>query len=267
MVTNLDDGRPAFAVERHDRILRLLADQGRVRTIDVAATLGVAEPTVRKDIGELASQGLLRRTYGGALANTSTLVEPTIATRSTRNVDAKKQIAALAMRMIQTGESIYLDNGTTVLSLVTALVEAPQVSRPRNINVLTNGIEVAQNLSEIQGIRHVLLGGTYRPAGNALTGPLTLDSLQQFSISTAFIGVSGLSGGAFTVADLNEAQVKSAVIARSKRVVVLMDSSKIGSSDFARICTLDAVQCLVTDRASRELAEQCATAGVELVSP
>ena len=266
MVTNLDDGRPAFAAERHERILLLLGERGRVRTIELAAALGVAEPTARKDIIELAGKGLLRRTYGGALAVTSTLVEPTIATRSTRRVEAKKQIAELALKMIGAGESIYLDNGTTVLALVNAIVEAPQAVRPRNINVLTNGVEVAQSLSEVPGVRHVLLGGTYRPAGNAVTGPLTLDSLQQFSVSTAFIGVSGLADGAFTVADLTEAQVKSAVIARSGRVVVLMDSSKVGAADFARVCTLDSIQTLVTDRGGRDLAAQCADAGVELVT-
>ena len=260
------DDRPAFAAERHERILRLLTEHGRVRTVDLAARLDVAEPTVRKDIIELAGQGLLRRTYGGALAAASTLVEPTIATRSTRNVDAKRQIAAVALRMIVSGEAIYLDNGTTVLALATALAEAPMTTRPRNVNVLTNGIEVAQCLSEVGGVRHVLLGGTYRAAGNALTGPLTLDSLQQFSISTAFIGVSGLADGAFSVADITEAQVKSAVIARSTRVVVLMDSSKIGASDFARVCGLAAVQCVVTDRGGRRLAQECADAGVELVT-
>lgn len=265
-MSNSGDDRPAFAAERHERILRLLAENGRVRTVHLATELDVAEPTVRKDIIELASQGRLRRTYGGALAVTSTLVEPTIATRSTRHVDAKKRIAAVALKMIGTGESVYLDNGTTVLALVNALAEAPPASRPRNLNVLTNGIEVAQSLSEVGGVTHVLLGGSYRAAGNALTGPLTLDSLQQFSVSTAFIGVSGLAQGAFTVADITEAQVKSAVITRSSRIVVLMDSSKIGASDFARVCSLDAVQCLVTDRGGRELARQCADAGVELLT-
>ncbi len=265
-MTNSGDERPAFAAERHERILRLLAEQGRVRTVDLSAALDVAEPTIRKDLIDLAGRGLLRRTYGGALAVTSTLAEPTIATRSTRNVDAKKQIAALALNMISSGESIYLDNGTTVLALVDAIAEAPHAARPHNINVLTNGVEVAQSLSEVSGVRHVLLGGTYRPAGNALTGPLTLDSLQQFSISTAFIGVSGLAGGAFSFADITEAQVKSAVISRCSRVVVLMDSSKNGAADFARVCNLDAVQCLVTDRGGRELKKQCAAAGVELVT-
>lgn len=260
------DERPAFAAERQERILRLLAEQGRVRTVDLSAALEVAEPTVRKDLIELAGQGLLRRTYGGALAVTSTLVEPTIATRSTRNVDAKKQIAAVALKMISSGESIYLDNGTTVLALVEAIAEAPHAARPNNINVLTNGVEVAQSLSEVPGVRHVLLGGTYRAAGNALTGPLTLDSLQQFSISTAFIGVSGLADGDFSVADLTEAQVKSAVISRSRRVVVLMDSSKNGAADFARVCSLAAVHCLITDRGGRDLMQQCAAAGVELVT-
>lgn len=258
--------RPAFAAERHELILAILADQGRIRTIELAAELDVAEPTVRKDLIDLAARGLLRRTYGGALAATSTLAEPTIATRSSRNVEPKKRIAIRALGLIESGESIYLDNGTTVLALAVALADAPAASRPQNLNVLTNGVEVAQILCEIPGIRHVLLGGTYRPAGNALTGPLTLDSLRQFKVARSFIGVSGLSDEGFTVADLAEAQVKSVVIERSARVVVLMDSSKVGVSDFARVAELRSVDVVITDKASTDLTRQCAAADVELIT-
>ncbi len=254
-----------FAAERHEQILRLLAEQGRVRVVDLAGDLKVAEPTVRKDIIDLAERGLLRRTYGGAIA-LSTPPEPTIAARSTRHIQAKQQIAATAMGMIEPGESLYLDNGTTVLALATAMATSPAAGR-WNVNLVTNGIEVAQTVADVPGIRHVLLGGTYRAAGQALTGPLTLDSLAQFSISTAFIGVSGLADGWLSVADLAEAQVKSAVIGKAGRVVVLMDSSKFGISDFARICRLEAVTTMLTDRLDEKQRDQVRQAGVDIITP
>ena len=258
-------GPQAFAAERHEHILRLLAQDGRVRTVDLARDLRVAEPTVRKDVAELAERGLLRRTYGGAIA-VAGRPEPTIETRSATNVEAKARIAEAALSMIQPGESVYLDNGTTVLALASALVD-PALAGSRNVNVLTNGIEIAQTVVDVAGIHHVLLGGTYRAAGKAMTGPLTLDSLAQFSISTTFIGVSGLRDGWFTVADLAEAQVKNAVIKMAGRVVVMMDASKIGISDFARICPLSAISTLIVDRADDDLRSQAARAGVEVLTP
>lgn len=243
--------RPVFAAERHARILALVTQNGRARTTELAEILDVAEPTIRKDIIELAGRGLLVRTYGGAMAApTGGPIEPSIAARSTRQVEAKGRMARAAAAMISDRESVYLDNGTSVLALAAHLAQAPRAARPDGINVLTNGVQVAQLLADVPGIRHVLIGGTYRTAGNAVTGPLALESLARFSVSTAFIGVSGLADGTFTVADLSEAQVKSAAIARASRVVVLMDSDKFGVRDFAAVCEMSQVHAIVTDSAA-----------------
>ncbi|GGM10925.1 DeoR/GlpR family DNA-binding transcription regulator [Nakamurella endophytica] len=262
-----DGDPPAFAAERQERILQLLTERGRIRTVELAAELAVAEPTVRKDIIDLAGRGLLRRTYGGALAAAAQSAEPTIAARSSRNVDAKSRIAALALGLIGDGESVYLDNGTTVLALASLLADTPVTERPRQLNVLTNGIEVAQTLADAAGIGLVVLGGSYRTAGKSFTGPLTLLSLQQFSVSTAFIGVSGLRGDELSVADLSEAQVKHEVIQRAGRVVVCMDSSKFGASDFARVASLQDVHVLVTDRLPDDERRLADRRGLRVLTP
>jgi DeoR/GlpR family transcriptional regulator of sugar metabolism len=250
-----------FAEERHSRILELLDQRGRVRNAELAELLGVTEPTVRKDIADLANHQRLRRTHGGAIALRPAF-EPALPVRVARNVDAKARIAAACVPMIKDGDAVFLDGGSTVLRLAEALVDAPV---RQSLNILTNAFTVARALADQSGIRHTVLGGTYRPTGDCFIGPLTLATLAGFTVNVAFIGVTGLSEQGFTVADLGEAQVKQAVIERARRVVVMMDHSKLGLVDFAKVCDLDAVDVLVTDSATEYLIEQCDRHSVECV--
>lgn len=260
------DGKPAaFAEERHARILELLGERGHVRTSELAELLRVTEPTVRKDVADLARQQLLHRTHGGAMAARPAF-EPDLPARVTRNAEAKTRIARACLVLITDGDAVFLDGGSTVLRIAELLVDASAAALARNVNVLTNALAVAQTLANQAGLRHTVLGGTYRPAGGCFIGPLTLSDLEGFTVNVAFIGVTGLSDMGFTVADLNEAQVKAAVVDRARRVVVVMDHSKLGAADFAKVCNLDAIDVLVTDEPNEYLATLCHEAGVELVS-
>ena len=255
----------AFAEERHARILQLLRDHGRIRNSELAALLAVTEPTIRKDVADLARQRLLRRTHGGILAIIPTL-EPDLAARVGRNVDAKSRIADTCLSMIGTGDAVYLDGGSTVLRLAGLLAQPDETNRVgRQVNILTNAVPVAQTLAERPGIRHTVLGGSYRPAGECFVGPLALADLTNFTVNIAFLGVTGLTEHGFTVADLGEAQVKQAVIERARRVVVAMDHTKLGAADFAKVCDLDAVSTVVTNAPNDYLRQLCASAGVELL--
>jgi DeoR/GlpR family transcriptional regulator of sugar metabolism len=250
-----------FAEERHARILELLDERGRVRNSELAAVLGVTEPTVRKDIADLARQQRLRRTHGGAIA-VRPAFEPGLPVRVRQNVDAKTSIARACLPMIKAGDAIFIDGGSTALRLAEVLAESPP---GQQLNVLTNAFTVARALADHATIRHTVLGGTYRPTGDCFIGPLTLDALSEFTVNVAFIGVTGLSDDVFTVADLGEAHVKRSVIDRARRVVVLMDNSKLGIVDFARVCDLDAVDVIVTNTPTDYLVRQCAERGVELI--
>lgn len=252
----------AFAEERHAKILELLSDRGRIRNRELAALLAVTEPTIRKDVADLARQRLLHRTHGGIIAVRPTF-EPELSARVTRNVDAKSRIAAACLALIATGDAVYLDGGSTVLRLAELLVESDEPAR--NVNVLTNALAVAQTLAEHPGVRHTVLGGTFRPTGGCFVGPLTLSDLDNFTVNVAFIGVTGLTEHGFTVADLGEAQVKKAVIDRARRVVIAMDHTKLGAADFAKVCDLDAVATIVTDSPNAYLAQLCNDAGVDLI--
>ena len=261
-----DGQRGEFAAERHQLILAVLAERGRARTSELAALLDVAEPTIRRDVALLDRRGLLTRTHGGAIARRAQL-EPDLPVRIARNAAAKTAIARACVAMIGDGDAIYLDAGSTTLRIAEVLVEGLADDTParRNVNVLTNAVPVAQRLAQHPAVRHTLLGGTYRPAGACVVGPLALGSLQTFAVNTAFIGVTGVVDRGFTVADLAEAQLKAAVMRPARRVVVPMDLSKLGAEDFAHLCALDAVTTLVVDRVHQGVARLAAQAGIELV--
>ena len=121
------------------------------------------------------------------------------------------------------GDAIYLDSGTTTLRIAELLTA-------RNVNALTNGIAVAAALAEKPTVRHTLLGGVLRPSAGAVAGALAVENLARFTVSTAFIGATGLTEDGITVADNNEAQLKAAVLGRARRVVVPVDASKSASA-------------------------------------
>jgi DeoR/GlpR family transcriptional regulator of sugar metabolism len=263
-------GRHAFTEERRARILDIVATRGRIRTAELAELLEVTEPTVRRDIADLDRQRLLRRTHGGALA-LRPAYEPELSMRAEFNVVAKQAIAEACVAQIADGDSIFLDSGTTIEAVADVLrrrmvaASPGSVSHPAHVNVLTNALAVAAMLADVPTVRHTVLGGQYRTLGGCLVGPLAVEALQAFTVNTAFIGVTGLSDFGFTVSDLGDAQLKAAVMDRARRVIVAMDASKVGATDFRKVSDLDRVHAVVTDRDVPWLRSQCEQSGVELV--
>jgi DeoR/GlpR family transcriptional regulator of sugar metabolism len=260
----------AFSEERRAKILEIVTSRGRIRTAELAELLGVAEPTVRRDVADLDRQRLVRRTHGGVLA-LRPAYEPELAARAQLNVPGKRAIARACLELIDDRDSVFLDSGTSIEmiaeALRRALTEAPpgSVARPAHVTVLTNAIGVASLLSDVPTVRHTVLGGQFRSLGGCMVGPLALENLQQFTVNTAFVGVTGLSENGFSVSDLGDAQLKEAIMDRARRVIVPMDSSKIGADDFRKVCDLDRVHTVVTDRDDPWLRAQCDAHGVDVI--
>lgn len=256
------ESRPVFGEERRREIVTLVQVQGRIRVRDVAQQLGVTEATVRKDIADLDRLHLLKRTHGGAIA-LRPLYEPAISDRADVNTGSKTTIALAALGLVSDGDAIFIDSGTTNSVFAGALAGTGDGPSPLNVNVLTNSIDVAGRVAASGRIRHTVLGGQFRQLGGCFTGPLTVAGLEQFTLNTAFIGVSGFADGGFTTSDIGEAQVKQAAMNQARRVVVLMDHTKIGVTDFVRFCELDRVDVLVTDEHSDLLERACLDNEVE----
>lgn len=254
-----------FAHERQARIAELVATRGRARIGELAQMFGVTEPTVRKDLRALQERGLVKRTYGGALA-LHPIVDREFAGREATNKDAKKAIARTCLGLLQDGDSVFLDSGTTVDALARALAtRAAQGDGPR-LSVLTNALGVAQTLADLPGIDCVLLGGQLRRVDGSVVGALALDNLQRFTFSVAFLGVSGFSELGVSVGSLSEAAVKRAVIERARRVALPVDQTKVGATDFAHVADLDEIDVVVMDAITPGVTELCQGYGIELVA-
>lgn len=246
-----------FAEERRALIVDIVRDEGRVRNTELAKLLGVSEPTVRKDLTALERSRMVRRTRGGAIA-VEPVPERDMDTRAMVNRDAKLALARTCLDMIQPGSPIYIDSGTTLATLAEELVIP-------GVNVLTNSLPVAQILASRSQIRHTLVGGRLLTVAGSFVGPLAVSNLRSFTVDTAFIGAAGLTAEGMTVSDMSDGDVKQAVLDIARRVVLAIDSSKVGKSDFFRVEDLDRVDIVVTDKEVPQLATWCQRAGTQLV--
>lgn len=245
--------RDTFAMERRERIWRLVNERGRVRTSELAQLFEVTEPTIRKDIVDLESRDLLRRAHGGAVARRP-MTEVSVDERERKFVTEKRRIARACLDLVQDGDALFLDGGTTAIQLAMALADRRD-GLPRDIKVITNSFTVAEVLGSRLDEHPVVLGGRYRPQGRCFVGPLAMRSLEQFRVDIAFIGVTGVNAEGAFAADMSEAEIKNAAIKRAARVVIPMDHSKVGLTDFVEVCPLSAVDSIVTDQPDAQLAE------------
>ena len=263
---NASRSEPVFADERQQRIAEYVAARGRARIGELAAHFSVTEQTVRKDLRLLHERGVLKRTHGGALA-LHPLVDRELSGREATNLQAKQRIARACLELLRDGDSVFFDSGTTVAAIARALGAAQRDASPRlrNLSVLTSSLEVAREVADLPTVEHVLLGGQLRTQGGAVVGALALENLERFAVEIAFIGVSGFSEDGVSVATVAEAQIKAAAVERARHVVVPVDASKAGATDFARICALEAVDTAVMDEAPPEIEALCRAHDVRLL--
>jgi DeoR family transcriptional regulator, fructose operon transcriptional repressor len=232
-----------FSEERRARILELIRQRKKLTVHELCDSLQVSPATVRGDLRDLDREGLLVRTHGGVLEKSQASFEQTSSKRSTENLDAKRSIAIEARTLVEDGDTILLDTGTTTLELAYLLKSS------QHLTVVTNDLEIARVLEDASGIQVVFLGGTLRKGYHCTIGPVSIRMLQDLCVDKAFMATNSLSleSGA-TTPDIHQAETKRAMIAAAREVVMLCDSSKIGRDSFARFVALDKVDVLITER-------------------
>ena len=250
-----------YAAERHETILERARAQGRVEVGALAESLGVTVETVRRDLTALERFGVVRRVHGGAIPVERLTLEPTLATREAQRSEQKQSIAERAVQEIPDGASILLDSGTTTLAIATML---PQ---DKSFTVVTNSVAVATRLADRPGIELMLLGGRIRSRTGAAVGRWLLSALSDMYVDVAFLGTNGFSvARGFTTPDQAESTAKHAMVAASRRVIVVADAWKAGQVHLHRFADTDEVAMLVTDASlDDETTEDFDAAGVEVV--
>ena len=238
--------------DREDDILQLLSGRTSVGIAEIATHFSVSEATARRDVQQMAGSGLVRRVRGGATLRGISRLEPLFRDKEDRAARAKRAIAASASSLIRDGNTIYLDGGSTVLSL------APLLDTRRNLTIVTNSVMAAVKLLDTRH-RLLLTGGEFRSLSRTLVGPLTEALLEQLQFDIAFMGTMGVSveRGMMTT-DPNEAFTKAQAMSRAGTVALLMDSSKFNATALARTGTASDIDILITEAADDSLCQQLA---------
>ena len=237
---------PMLQEERHQRIRALLANTELVTTERIAQDLGVSRETVRRDVVALEALGALRRVHGG-VQRTAALPEPPLQQRARAHLLEKRAIVRAAARLLQPGQTVFIDAGSTVSLLAEALASL------RGLTVITNSLDVAQKLvadDTAAQCRHSvrLLGGQPRPTTGATYGAETVAAIQQWRADWAMLSPVGVSAefGA-SCYELHEAEVARAMAGQAMRTVILADHSKIGQTSRVSFCPLERIDRLITD--------------------
>ncbi|HHK7466114.1 TPA: DeoR/GlpR family DNA-binding transcription regulator [Streptococcus pneumoniae] len=216
--------------ERKQLILEELNQHHVVSLEKLVSLLETSESTVRRDLDELEAENKLRRVHGGAELPHSLQEEETIQEKSVKNLQEKKLLAQKAASLIKEKDVIFIDAGTTTAFLIHELVN-------KNVTVVTNSIHHAAQLVEKQ-IPTVMVGGNVKTATDASIGGVALNQINQLHFDRAFIGMNGVDDGYYTTPDMEEGAVKRAILENAKQTYVLVDSSKIGQTCFAKAAPL-----------------------------
>ena len=225
---------------RWNELLELLAAAGQLQVEEAAKALGVSEATVRRDLDELATQQMLTRIRGGAVAQGVTYDLP-LRYKSERHPSEKQRIAAVAAGLVRPGQVTGLNGGTTTTEVARALATRSDLNGqvpPPALTVVTNALNIATELAVRQHIKIVATGGVARPQSYELTGPLATGVLEQVTLDVAILGVDGIDAVAGATAHHEgEASINRLMARQAAKVVIAADSSKVGRRAFARICT------------------------------
>lgn len=227
---------------RQERIIALLRANPAVRVAELAREFGVSTETVRRDLDELGRIGAVNRTYGGA-ARSSMGHEAAVNERLQEHVVERERIARYASALVETGDLIMIDGGSTTIHFARQL--AAQGSQ---VTALTNSLGVAAALGRDPSSKVVLCPGDYYPSEGIVTGPETVAFLDRFFVDKAFIGASGLTEAGPSEVHSSAAWVKRRMLRQAKRCYLLLDSSKFNVLRHELVCPLSDIGELVTDR-------------------
>jgi DeoR/GlpR family transcriptional regulator of sugar metabolism len=245
---------------RKEQILSYAYQEGRVLVRDLAEQLGVSEATIRRDLHGLASEGLLELNHGGASVVRDS--DYSFMSKSMRNIEAKKTIAQLAAGLVDDGDQIFLDSGTTCFAMT-----APLRGKKR-LSVIVNSIRIAQEL-KAPGVDTLLLGGQFRHDRMDTVGPIALETLEQLRGYRAFIGSDGISIEAgLSSVDIESAHIIKQVSRNARENILLADSSKFGHPALYKIMDFENVSMVITEtKPSDEWMDFFASQNVRVLYP
>jgi DeoR family fructose operon transcriptional repressor len=231
--------------KRKQKILEQLNSTGEVDIKELAATLAISEITARRDLNQLASDGLLYRTHGGGM-KVDPLAKPLdFVNKAAQNLSAKDNICRKAAGHIHDGDIIFMDCGSTVFRLC-------QFIKNKKIKVITNSLPVIYELQNCQ-VSLNIIGGEFDSKRQAVHGKVANEHIGRYRAGKAFLGVDGISpNGLFANSEL-EAEITSAYINQSAFTYILCDSAKINNETYLKFADINQVDAIITNADDEKL--------------
>lgn len=252
-----------MAEDRIKEILDLLSSKGSVRITELAKKYYVSEMTIRRDLLTLEKKGYLWRTHGGAINTWGRSYEPPLFLNVplNQNQEKKIKIAQLAASLVQPGDSIALDLGTTNVEI------ARQLSIKEDITVITPSSQSANILVNSPKIRVILTGGILRPGELSMVGELAESVFSKYFVNKLFLGAACVDiKVGITNFNLDEVRLKKAMISTAKKTILVADSSKFNKKALTKVCSLNEVHCIITDDLlSKDQIEQLQELNIEIL--
>ncbi|ERS90594.1 DeoR/GlpR family transcriptional regulator [Halomonas sp. PBN3] len=229
--------------QRQDAIVDLVRREGYASIEQLTAHFAVTPQTIRRDLNALAEEGLIRRVHGGAGLESST-VNTAYSTRKTLNLEAKRRIARLLAAKVPDGSSLFINIGTSNEVVAEALLE-----HHRELEVITNNLNVAAILQHQEDFNVIIAGGQVRSRDGGIIGEATIDFINQFKVDYGIIGISGIDeDGSLLEFDYQEVRVAQAIIHNSRHVFLVADHSKFHRNPSVRQGNVTQIDALFTDR-------------------
>jgi len=247
------------AEERRAKLLHLVQSQGFASLPDLVELLTVSESTVRRDLDALEEGGVIKRTHGGAFYSGPTPNLPHFRQRQEAQWDKKKQIAQAAADLIEDGDTVLLDGGSTTYELARELVGRP-------LQVVTNSLPVANLFNTDASTDLIIVGGYVHARTGSVQGPYASEMLKKLHVRRAVISAAGINDQGIYNTNRMLVETQWAMMDATDEVILVADSSKFGHQSLAYVCELHSINSLVSDSQLNEAwQKKIVAAGVKLV--
>lgn len=245
---------------RRDRLVEIIRLSGFASLLNLAKEVKVSESTVRRDLDYLEDSGVAKRTHGGVFYTGPSPKSPHFDRRQSQQWEQKKQIARAAADLIQDGETVLLDGGSTTYELAQQLVGRP-------LQVVTNSFPVAMLFMTSEAADLVFIGGYVHGKTGVCIGPYAREAIEGLNVERALLSVAGINEKGFYNSNLLLVETERAMMASADKVVILADSTKFDRSSLAQLCPFEEVDTLVADdQLSETWQERVKQAGIQLVT-
>lgn len=249
--------------ERRRHIVEQVEKHGRATVEELARRFDISAVTIRGDLEMLARTGKITRSHGGALPAAVARVDTPLPIKETRRLAEKRRIGDTAARLINDGETIILDSGSTTVEIARHIRQR----KWQSLTIITNALNIALELSGLDGVRVMMLGGMLRPTSYSLAGPDAEQALSRLAADRLFLGVDGLDPQVgVTTPDPQEAALNALMVRVSRETVAVLDASKLGQRSLSLIAAIEDLQVVITDTsAPREITEALRERGVQVM--